>query len=470
MPEPDAVLNAARSFLDALLPVLKEKFDDNVDTPLTLPWVKWVRDEAMRPFGSFRAVHPEFSAEEQCAARMLGELREAGFAPLLDLDRALAADEAIGPRLDHEVLSSGGGGQTWQADALERDLADRTIRTAGGFDLHAEVRDVVTAAWLKDLRRPSDTIRAVIALSEFDAPVLPIDLAPNLQIAELSDDEVGAALALGAGIQSGLHPDERTASRVIGIRSSCESKLFIGGVPPEQADDEMAVRNSARERAERVVLALRLFKAGRVREAGSFEFVVRYDDEVSPSTGSANSLFGWHPGEPYVLEKDELVGLCDLWSDLEQAHTRSEVEPALRRFRFAAERSRPDDEIVDLMIASESLFLHEIGTRDRGELRFRISTRAAALLGATLDERLRLSKFMRGAYDVRSAIAHGGTPGDDVLRDLEGERATIPAVADDLEDVLRRALQAALRALARRQRFPPEAWEKLTFALPGDAQ
>jgi hypothetical protein len=30
---------------------------------------------------------------------------------------------------------------------------------------------------------------------------------------------------------------------------------------------------------------------------------------------------------------------------------------ALRRFGFAAERSRPEDRIIDLMIAAEALFL-----------------------------------------------------------------------------------------------------------------
>jgi hypothetical protein len=71
------------------------------------------------------------------------------------------------------------------------------------------------------------------------------------------------------------------------------------------------------------------------------------------------------------------------------------------------------------MIAAESLFLSEIGERDRGELRFRLSTRVASLIGDSLDERLRVWKFMRAAYDARSVIVHGGTPAADELRDLE---------------------------------------------------
>jgi len=47
------------------------------------------------------------------------------------------------------------------------------------------------------------------------------------------------------------------------------------------------------------------------------------------------------------------------------------MEGALRRFNFAAERTLPEDAIVDLMIAAETLFLSEAAPVDRGELRYR---------------------------------------------------------------------------------------------------
>jgi hypothetical protein len=51
---------------------------------------------------------------------------------------------------------------------------------------------------------------------------------------------------------------------------------------------------------------------------------------------------------------------------------------AVRRFSYACERDRPDDRLVDLMIAAESLFLGgESGPGNRGELSYRLSLRAA---------------------------------------------------------------------------------------------
>lgn len=64
------------------------------------------------------------SGEQQCAVRVVGELREAAWAPVVALDQALADDSVVGPRLDHDVTSSGAGGQTWQAASLVVGLVD----------------------------------------------------------------------------------------------------------------------------------------------------------------------------------------------------------------------------------------------------------------------------------------------------------------------------------------------------------
>jgi hypothetical protein len=83
-----------------------------------------------------------------------GELRADGIKGLRDLERARAADSVIGPRLDHEVSSSGGGGQTWQAQSMVQVLVDRVIEGAGDFDLDPSRRDSVTSEWAETLRRP----------------------------------------------------------------------------------------------------------------------------------------------------------------------------------------------------------------------------------------------------------------------------------------------------------------------------
>jgi hypothetical protein len=68
-----------------------------------------------------------------------------------------------------------------------------------------------------------------------------------------------------------------------------------------------------------------------------------------------------------------------------------------------AERQTPDDALIDLVIALESLF----GGRS-GELRFRISTALAWLLAKDADERRSVQSDAKQVYDARSALVHGG--------------------------------------------------------------
>jgi hypothetical protein len=467
MAQSDPVLDAASKLLSDLMPLLKQEYRRGNDEPMEIHGMpRWSSDLDIGPgIRRFKAVPMVFTAEQQRAARVLGELRAAGIPQLTRLDQALAADPTVGPRLDHQVSSIGAGGQTWQGSSLIQLLVDYAIKQAGGFDLGSSARDLVIAQWVEALRRKSDRVTVIVALHEFHAPIVPIVLEPSgLQIDELRESEIAAALALGGG-QIGLSIDEHVIARQFGIRASLESRLFVDDIPPDEGDLDVALRETARERAQRVVLALRVFKAGRVGTSGGFDYTTSFDADVSPKSGGFGPSFGWHAGGPYVLGVDELPRFLEFWSAFEKVHSDRAISSALRRFGFAADRSLPEDEIVDLMIAAESLFLIEIGTKDRGEFRFRVAARAASLLGDTLDERLRLSKFMRHAYDARSAVVHGGTPKEDDLRDLSGGRVSVRAVADDLQGVLRRGLRTAIDLRASGKHFPPD-WETLMLAGP----
>lgn len=91
---------------------------------------------------------------------------------------------------------------------------------------------------------------------------------------------------------------------------------------------------------------------------------------------------------------------------------------AIRRFRSIYERYLPDDpeRLLDIGIVFEAIFLND---GNHHELKYRLSLRAARLLGKTLEERRNIFYIVKNLYDLRSAIAHGGTLSNNNNKKLE---------------------------------------------------
>jgi hypothetical protein len=90
--------------------------------------------------------------------------------------------------------------------------------------------------------------------------------------------------------------------------------------------------------------------------------------------------------------------------------------PALRQALNRFDQSfRPSDEesnIVDLVVALEALYL----PGSQGEMRYRMATNVANLLGHSDKQRLSIFQQVQHAYDIRSALVHRRT---DPAKDLE---------------------------------------------------
>jgi len=87
-----------------------------------------------------------------------------------------------------------------------------------------------------------------------------------------------------------------------------------------------------------------------------------------------------------------------------------------------------DTKLVDAITALEAVL--GSGT----EIAFKLSFRVASLLAATDEQRSSLLKAVKGFYDARSRIVHGGRLG-------KKQSASLAAV-DDLRDIVRRLLRS----------------------------
>jgi hypothetical protein len=214
---------------------------------------------------------------------------------------------------------------------------------------------------------------------------------------------------------------------------------------------------------ERAITILRLHKTGRFAPLPRLGFVAGPGGFGTSSTGHTGDLYGFNA---YAVTEADRTGLEAIAHDLVSAGVRARrhVESAVRRFSFAGERRRPDDRLLDLMIAAESLFLGHLPERE-GELRFRLSLHAAHLIGQDLSERKEVARLMRLAYDTRSAIVHGGIPDPAKWGSSASHPLTLEEFADRIETLMRRGLQVAVSLSAQAHgNVPFFDWDDAVYA------
>jgi hypothetical protein len=477
----DPVALAAEAYIALCLAVLRERCPAEGDTPMELGPRRWLEDTSgegvitrVGNFKTFRLAPDVWGPARVCAQRELGRIAGEEVREYQELVEALESDPVVGGRLGDDVVGGAGlGGGPWQPQGIIDLLVLELVEQFEGFDPGPDGVERTIDRWLTYLRRPQEVVTVLAPLSDFVVDEPPLQVAEGVVLDELTSDEIGALLTVGPWTVSefepslifGGFPPSMMVQPVFAIRLSYAVPVVVRGGAPEQVEATLEAQAEAARVVEEVLLALRLFKQGRVGLRAIVYVIAQPLGQLWPSSGSRLGNLRRFRGDPYALPADEGVELTKFYRDFAAARSNRLIETASRRFGYAADRNRPDDEIVDLFIAAESLFLGE-GGPPAGELTFRLSTRAALFADGGADERRRVLTFVRKAYRTRSGIVHSGKLDESKLRTLQGDAATVAEFADDLEGVLRLALRKAVRLVASGMVFPPE-WDDLLF--PPDA-
>jgi len=119
-----------------------------------------------------------------------------------------------------------------------------------------------------------------------------------------------------------------------------------------------------------------------------------------------------------------------------------------------------DEQLVDLLIAAEALFLSDVGS---GELTYRLATRAAFFLAERPDERREVSDLFKRAYSQRSKLVHG-----EILEVTAEPGYTPREFVKAIEDAIRAAVTRCVLATPDdMQRKAPADWDALIFGRIG---
>lgn len=172
-----------------------------------------------------------------------------------------------------------------------------------------------------------------------------------------------------------------------------------------------------------------------------------------------------HEAQAIDLTQEMCLQLRRTWSLLtdEKWTENRALMLAVRRLSRQGSRESDDDKILDILIAAEALYLTDLGgTKDRGELSYRLSHRAGLWADPERTGRSReVSRVMRLAYNVRSIIAHGGAPKERDLR-IGDMRYSLAELVDASRSVVVAGVTKALDHIRSGQiRKWPIDWEEL---------
>jgi hypothetical protein len=351
-----------------------------------------------------------------------------------------------------------------EPDSLVRSILSRVLKSAGQPPIDVELFNTAYSDVVDGLASPTLERSVIAPLAGFDSDVDSLFLSPSVAIRRLTEAEIGRAIDLDL-VLSPFGPGRPIFNPPT---FAVEFKQVVSKrVGDQSATTEEATRmqQEADDALTSAISALRLFKAGTVDISGHFESYSLFFLRGGGSYRSSETRR--YPGQPtYWVATSELEDLKSFYKSSDSSHVKRSkgLAMAIRRFGFSSDRSRADDQIVDLMIAAEALFIGSDNAAERGEQRYRMSLRAASFTPTDDWSRRELYSLYRTAYDARSTVAHGGTVEKCKLPD--GTEVPLQEFVVVVQQQLRRAVRRAIeQSAASRMQFSVD-WENLLLLGP----
>ncbi len=192
-----------------------------------------------------------------------------------------------------------------------------------------------------------------------------------------------------------------------------------------------------------IILSMRLMKGGIV--FGSYVFCILLSGKRHVTSWSYEEDHPRTSYRKYVLNFEEVPLLRKNLKKIQSIDftKRRSMDLACRRFQRAYEEKDTEDQLIDLMIAFEALFL-------KGERKIPVKGKVIAiacstLLGKSEEEREEIKRTLIEAYSIRNCIVHGS----EYSRSESDEKGEVymdplPDLVSEVEDYLRESIKKLL--------------------------
>lgn len=199
-----------------------------------------------------------------------------------------------------------------------------------------------------------------------------------------------------------------------------------------------------REIMQRIVLALRLLKGGYVNGSYMFYILLSETRELTSWSREEAPTLGTRPWNVYVLDFKEIPTLRKIIRKIQRLDfsKRKSLYLACKRFQRAYEEDDDEDQLIDLMIAFEALFLKgEKAVSPAGHI---IGIACSTLLGTNEEERGEIKRTLIEAYSIRNHIVHGSEYQRLKPIDKDAYEDILPDLVSEVENYLRESIKKLL--------------------------
>jgi hypothetical protein len=286
-------------------------------------------------------------------------------------------------------------------------------------------------------------------LCGFNSPLSDIPLDENISIVKMSEEEISEILKLGINLGTSIpNTDFVNGIHQYALKIKFNLEKIVGDRERDALFTEFENNEFLNDAYETSIIdALRIYKKGKLYPITT----IRKNKNIL-SLGT-NSFSFEKPVKPFMnnkfeLTQDESYEFKAFWNARNKTNlpNKNFLSVSIRRFSQSNERNNIEDRIIDLMIAAESIFLSSGGS-SQGELKYRLSHRAAMFIGESPKEQRYIFGFMGKAYDVRSAIVHGSTP--KLPKKMDKTDYTLEEFCGDIEKHLRISIKKIMTQMSR---------------------
>jgi hypothetical protein len=284
---------------------------------------------------------------------------------------------------------------TWLRNTLTASILSRYLeRLPKELEWSEEVFDSVAYEFKNFMQSSTITRVNKTSLKNFNMNADSVELTPGLRIERVSWEE--AKNLYEESQQFGMSNDGFEYAQIEFAVVHEIQVLPVQGMFHDNLDSHEIVGS--------LLCTLRILNQGFVQRGVTW---TSYPKPIFILAGTSRSLpnrWGFAQGPPMELDVQNLSANVMALLDRMKAYEDSSLRIALRRFEFAYSRPQLEDQLIDIWIALEALFLDR---GERSETTDKISRRMGRLLGSNAEDRSAIRRKAKELYNTRSRLVHG---------------------------------------------------------------